>query len=38
MAARSTASAVSSTSANLWLRDGDIIEIPERDPNAPPVK
>lgn len=20
----------------LWLRDGDVIEIPERDPNAPP--
>ena len=22
---------------NLWLRDGDAIEIPERDPNAPPA-
>ena len=25
-------------SADLWLRDGDIIEIPERDPNVPAVK
>jgi hypothetical protein len=25
-------------SPDLWLRDGDIIEIPERDPNAPLVK
>ncbi|MGA2541649.1 MAG: ankyrin repeat domain-containing protein [Verrucomicrobiota bacterium] len=23
---------------DLWLRDGDVIEIPERDPNAPLVK
>lgn len=21
----------------LWLRDGDVVEIPEKDPNAPPV-
>jgi hypothetical protein len=28
----------SDNSNNLWLRDGDVIEIPERDPNAPPVK
>ena len=25
-------------SADLWLRDGDLIEIPERDPNAPAMK
>ncbi len=26
------------SSWDLWLRDGDIIEIPERDPNAPAAK
>jgi ankyrin repeat protein len=31
--------AMASNDANdLWLRDGDVIEIPERDPNAPLVK
>jgi hypothetical protein len=25
-------------SPDLWLRDGDVIEIPERDPNAPAAK
>jgi ankyrin repeat protein len=25
-----------SPSTDLWLREGDVIEIPERDPNAPP--
>jgi len=25
-------------STDLWLRDGDVIEIPERDPNAPAAK
>jgi ankyrin repeat protein len=26
------------SSTDLWLRDGDVIEIPERDPNAPAAK
>jgi len=31
-------SASNNNSPDLWLRDGDVIEIPERDPNAPLVK
>ena len=31
-------SALNNNSPDLWLRDGDVIEIPERDPNVPLVK
>jgi hypothetical protein len=30
--------ASNNTTPDLWLRDGDIIEIPDRDPNAPAAK
>jgi hypothetical protein len=28
----------SPASSDLWLRNGDVIEIPEREPNAPAAK
>jgi len=30
--------ALNNAPPDLWLRDGDVIEIPERDPNAPPAE